>query len=53
MKQTDDFGEYVKEIERLKAIYNLSATQVLLLHITAAYECDGRSYLDLEEEFTK
>lgn len=53
MAKSGDFNKYVKEIERLKIIYNLDASQVLLLHIAAACECDGRSYLDLKEEFCK
>lgn len=50
---TPDFIDCVKEIEELKKEYNLSTSQCLLLQISAAYECDGRNYLDLKEEFCK
>ncbi len=53
MTKTPDFKEYVKEIEELKEKHNLGSSQILMLHIAAAYECEGISYSKLKEEFTK
>lgn len=48
---TSDFKEYVEAIEELKKKFKLSASQVLILTISAAYECDGRTFDELVEEY--
>ena len=48
-----EYIEYIKEIERLKKIYGLSISQILMLQIAAAFEVDNLNYRKLKEEFCK
>jgi len=46
-----EYIDYVKEIEWLKKKFNLSASQLLLLQLAAAFEVRSFSYEELKDEF--
>ena len=50
---TKEYKLYMKEIESLKKIYNLTAIQIASLQLAAAFEVGDTSYDKLKELFTK
>lgn len=45
------YEEYIEEIEKFAFIYNLSASDKLLLHIAASFKVNKQDYDSLKEEF--